>query len=227
MDHVKLLASKFKKNSNKDNSNNMKSYMRNKFEFYGIKTPQRRRIFREVKKDLGLIEKKELFNFIKKVWNYPQREMQYAGVDMALEFKNDIHEDDMKILEYMIVNKSWWDIVDTVSQKLVGNYLKKFHVYKENMVRSWLNTNNIWLWRNALLFQLKYKKDLDVDLLISLVQELKDVEKFFIQKAIGWILREYSKTDPEFVNKFLKQNKNSLSKLAFREGHKWIKKPDL
>ncbi len=224
MDHIKLLASKFKKNSNKDNSIKMKSYMRNKFEFYGIKALQRRKIFRKVNKELGIIEKRELINFIKKVWNYPQREMQYAGIDMALEFKNDIQKADIKIFEYMIVNKSWWDTVDTVSQKLVGNYLKKFNIYKLDMVRAWLNSDNIWLWRNALLFQLKYKKDLDVDLLINVLHELMDVDEFFIQKAIGWILREYSKTDAEFVKKFIKENKNSLSSLAFREGYKWIKK---
>jgi len=198
--------------------------MRNKFEFYGIKALQRRKIFRKVNKELGIIEKRELINFIKKVWNYPQREMQYAGIDMALEFKNDIQKADIKIFEYMIVNKSWWDTVDTVSQKLVGNYLKKFNIYKSDMVRAWLNSDNIWLWRNALLFQLKYKKDLDVDLLINVLHELMDVDEFFIQKAIGWILREYSKTDAEFVKKFIKENKNSLSSLAFREGYKWIKK---
>lgn len=85
----------------------------------------------------------------------------------------------------------------------------------------WMNSDNMWLQRTCLLFQLKYKTSTDTQLLSSFIKPLSSSNEFFIRKAIGWALREYSKTDPDFVIQFTKEN--TLSGLSEREALKWLR----
>ena len=122
----------------------------------------------------------------------------------------------------MITHKSWWDTIDRIAKKLVGEYFKVFPDKVDPYIEKWLESDNIWLQRTCLLFQLGYKEETDVDLLFKLVEELSEIDEFFIQKAIGWALREYSKIDPEVIRNFI--TSHDLSSLATREGLKIINK---
>lgn len=125
----------------------------------------------------------------------------------------------------MIVEKSWWDTIDFIAVNLVGPYFKQYPDQIPTVTQGWMASQNIWLQRTCILFQLKYKNNVDLVLLDGFIQQLKDSREFFIRKAIGWMLREYSKTDADFVIQYLKDNK--LSGLSEREALKWLKNKGL
>jgi len=127
---------------------------------------------------------------------------------------------DIELFELMITNKSWWDTVDLITTNLVGNYFKLFPEQIIPITKIWIESDNIWLQRTCLIFQLKYKEEIDTDLLTDYILQLKDTKEFFINKAIGWILREYTRTNPEWVIDFV--NKYELSNLSKREALKLI-----
>jgi 3-methyladenine DNA glycosylase AlkD len=121
----------------------------------------------------------------------------------------------------MITNKSWWDTVDFIATKLVGTYLVLYPCERKNYVNKWINSGNIWLQRTAILFQLKYKEQTDFELLTYIIRQLNHTDEFFINKAIGWALREYSKTNPVKVKEFI--DSVQLSNLSIKEGSKYLK----
>lgn len=159
---------------------------------------------------------------IKKLWQLPGREFQYFAQELILKYQKDYTEDIINLFEYMILNKSWWDTVDHIAKKLVGEYFKLFPPKKDEKISEWVKSENIWLQRTALLFQLGYKEETDAQLLFDVIEELKEIDEFFIQKAIGWALREYSKIEPIAIVKFA--NTHQLSTLAEREALKVVKR---
>ena len=101
------------------------------------------------------------------------------------------------------MTNSWWDAVDTIADHLIGFHLQRFPELVPVSVAKWLASDNMWLQRTAILFQLKYKKKTDVSLLFHCIKEMANSKEFFIRKAIGWALREYSKTDAAAVQSFV------------------------
>jgi len=111
--------------------------------------------------------------------------------------------------------------VDGLAGWLIGDLFKRHPGLILPTTRDWMDSGNIWLQRSCLLFQLKYKRDTDLDLLFGFIATLSDHKSFWIRKAIGWILREYSKTDPSTVQKFVDAHPG-LSGLSKREALKVI-----
>jgi len=192
-----------------------KAYMRNQFEFYGIKSTERREIQKPffVKEFLPI--KNDLDKIVIALWEKPQRDYQYFSQELAYKYVKQFEKKDIELFEYMVTHKSWWDTVDFIAVKLMGEYFKKFPEERGTSVKKWLSSHNIWLQRSALLFQLKYKESLDTVLLSSTINSLLGSKEFFINKAIGWILREFSKTNPKWVIAFC--NKTALSSLSKKE----------
>ncbi|MEZ4888313.1 MAG: DNA alkylation repair protein [Chitinophagales bacterium] len=124
-------------------------------------------------------------------------------------------------MEFMIVHKSWWDSVDTTA-KWVGVFFKKYPTMTKPVTKRWITSDNMWLQRMAIIFQLAYKKDTDVDLLFEYVLRKSDSKEFFIQKAIGWALRQYAKTDANAVWRFV--DVTDLAPLSRREALKHFSK---
>ena len=122
---------------------------------------------------------------------------------------------DMPLFEYMITTKSWWDTVDFIAYKICGAYFKKFPEDIPKYVDKWLDSGNMWLQRTAILFQLKYKEELDTEVLHYCISRLTGSKEFFINKAIGWILREYSRTNPVWVKNYVATHE--LAPLSARE----------
>jgi len=214
------LSKRFSKNEDPDRAFQMKKYMKNLFPFFGIQANPRRAICSQFLKDYGMPEKRDLFELIKLLWEKDEREFQHFGVELAQKFKNNIEKNDLELFQWMIVNKSWWDTVDFIAPNLVGNYLRLYNQHSGQVMRKWLDSGNMWLQRTTLIFQLKYKENTDVDLLTRQILALKDSKEFFIRKAIGWALREYSKTNPDWVREFV--DKTKLSGLSTREALKRI-----
>ncbi|MCK4663965.1 MAG: DNA alkylation repair protein [Bacteroidales bacterium] len=209
------LVKLFHSHANPENAMWMKKYMRNKFEYLGIKTPLRKNISKEFIKKCKNSDNKETTYIIKYFWELPQREFQYFAIDILTSQLKNINKETLNLYEYIILTKSWWDTVDNIACRLAGNYFKKFPEMIPTTNKKWINSDNIWLKRSALLFQLNYKKDTDTCLLFSNINKCSDSKEFFIQKAIGWVLREYSKTDALIVKNFV--NNNNLAPLSKRE----------
>lgn len=199
----------------------MKAYMKNKFDYFGIKTPHRREICKPILKECKSLTRKETLTLAKKLYAQPQRELHYFALELLLQnFKNKFEKSDIDWMEWFVINNSWWDSVDVVAPKLMSQYFKEFPQERNQKVEQWIASKNIWLIRSAILFQLKYKKETDLAFLFQLILRVSDTKEFFINKAIGWILRENAKTNPRLITEFIEKNNNNLSNLSIREGLK-------
>lgn len=220
--HVQLLQSTFENERNKEKAVEMEKYMRGMFPFIGLQAQERRQLSSPFMKDLKFKENKDIESIIRSLWEMPEREYQYVAVDYLVRNKKHLTIDHLDLIEYLIVTKSWWDTVDLIASHLVGILFSKYpHLIKERG-EEWLHSDHIWLQRTMLLFQLKYKEDTDEELLFSIIKQLNHIDEFFIQKAIGWSLREYSKTKPMVVTDFIERQ--ALSNLAKREGLKYMQR---
>ncbi|MFO7674525.1 MAG: DNA alkylation repair protein [Lutibacter sp.] len=217
---INTLEIELEKNANPKIALEQKAYMRNQFEFFGIKATERREIQKPFFVKEFLPKKDELDNIVIALWEKPQRDYQYFSQELAYKYLNQFEEKDIDLFEYMVTHKSWWDTVDFIAAKLMGEYFKKFPEQRTVYVKKWIDSKNIWLQRCALLFQLKYKENLDTALLSSTINSLLGSKEFFINKAIGWILRAYSKTNPIWVIEFTR--KTALSNLSKKEGLRLI-----
>ena len=220
-DFVSVLQEEFKNNSDAQIAIKQKAYLRNQFEFFGIKTTERREITKPFLVKTYLPEKNELTDIIKYLWKKPQRDFHYFGQELFFKYTKKLEKKDIRLIEFMITHNYWWDTVDFIAVKLAGAYFKTFPEDRDVIIQQWLESENIWLQRSALLFQLKYKEDLDHDFLSFVIKTLLGSKEFFINKAIGWVLREYSRTNSEWVLEFTKNT--DLSTLSKREALRLIK----
>ena len=217
---VLALTRKFEQQADPARAIQQKAYMRNQFEFFGISSPARSVIFREIFAGTQSLTQAEIEEIIEDTWSLPQREYQYFGMELAGRFIKKTNHEFMAKIEFMITRKSWWDTVDMIAAHLVGTFLSRFPEMIPAYTGKWMASGNLWLQRSALLFQLKYKEKADTELLFRLIQQLSDHPDFFIRKAIGWALREYSKTNPAVVVDFVE--KQPLSPLSKKEALKEI-----
>ena len=205
-------------NKNEENAYYMSKYMKNKFPFLGLKKPQRISLSKEFL-DLKKKDKEVDWDFILKCYDMPEREFQYLAIDYMDKVKNLFKPNDMEKIEKLITTKSWWDTVDYIN-RIVGYIAMKYPRVKESTIQKWIYSDNIWLKRVSILFQLKYKDKTDTEFLEKAILFNSQTDEFFINKAIGWALREYSKTNKEWVRNFIESN--DLSQLSVKEGSKYL-----
>lgn len=206
---------------NEDDAIAMSSYMRNKFKFLGIKSPKRKEIFKEIFENFK--NNKEIDKeFVVKFFNKDYREFQYIAIDYLIKMKKYFLKDDIFFIKDLIITKSWWDIVDLIASNLLGEICKKYPSLIDEQIVFWINDDNMWIRRSSIIFQLRYKENTNLEILQKSIESNIDDNEFFIQKAIGWALREYSKTDYKWVLNFI--NNHNLSKLSKREAEKYIKR---
>ena len=227
---VAQLEKALRDHGNPADAASMKKYMREQFEFFGVKSPRRRELCREIfvhvrEKDL---ENSKLRGLVSMLWDKPQRELQHGAMDFLESNKRKIccmeeeFDENMAFFKSLLVTKSWWDTVDMLASKLVG-YLVRTHPERGRAVmEEWVEGENMWLRRTAILHQLGSKVDTDSDLLFQFCLARCHEEEFFIRKAIGWALREFARFHPTQVRRFLQKNKNSLSKLSYNEASKHL-----
>ncbi len=219
--YIEPLVKEFRKKANSTNAEPMAKYMKNLFPYLGIKTPERREITKKFYKEFGLPEISDLEEIIKDLWELPEREFQYFVVGLLVKFKDKVEKDIIELYEYLITTKSWWDSVDGIATWMVADLFKRFPELIKPYTEKWLKSGNMWLQRTVILFQLNYKDKTDEMLLGTSIMRVADSKEFFIQKAIGWALREYSKTDARAVINFVENNE--LAPLSKREALKWLK----
>ena len=214
------LITELENNRNELLAESMGKYMRDKFNFLGIRGPKRTELY---KKYFPTARKtKEIdWNFIETCWNKEEREFQYAVVYYLKAMQKFLKKGDISKLKYLVVTKSWWDTVDLLS-KIIGDVVNRNKELKTLMLEWSKKENNIWLRRVAILHQLSFKENVDKLLLETILEDNLSDGEFFINKAIGWALRDYSKVNPEWVRKFIEKNRSEMTNLSLREASKYL-----
>lgn len=220
MNDVELLVEMMEKHRNKEQAIPMEKYMKDQFTFLGIKTPLRREILRNFYNETAILKKDYTHDFVLDLWRKEEREYQYAALDYTGRFIKKLTKKEIALMEYLLTTKSWWDTVDSIATQFVGGIANSYPGVIPESIEEWAHSENMWLARTSILFQLKYKERTDEELLYRYILLNAKSKEFFIQKAIGWSLREYSKTNPTSVKKFI--NNHHLAKLSVREGSKYI-----
>jgi 3-methyladenine DNA glycosylase AlkD len=198
----------------------MKKYMRDQFEYLGIKSPLLRELMKTFIAAHGMPPLIELDIILRDLWSLPQREFQYAATGFLGRLQNHLPAKFIRTMEYMIVTKSWWDTVDTISSGPLGVHFHRFPDVREKYLARWRASDNFWLRRACILFQLNYKTATDFTLLREIICENLGSKEFFINKAIGWSLRQYARIDPKAVMEFVKAT--PLHPLSRREAMKHL-----
>ena len=196
----------------------MSAYMSNQFPFLGIATPVRRELSREFlkSKSKNMVD----WEFVFKCWEQPEREFQYLAMDYLNKVANALTSLDIPNLHKLIVTKSWWDTIDGLDV-IVGNIALRYPEINSTLL-AWSVDENFWLRRIAIDHQLMRKNKTDTALLEKILVNNLGQTEFFVNKAIGWALRDYSKTNPDWVRGFLEKYGERMSPLSVKEASKYI-----
>ncbi len=201
--------------SNAEEAKGMAAYMKNNFEFLGIKKPIRSEILKPYFIELKKYSSEEILCIAKELWELPEREYHYTAIELLVKAKKKWTPEYFEFFEYMLCTKSWWDSVDTIATKLIGEYVLQHRKTLEARMREYALDENKWRRRTSIIFQLFYRDECNIELLFeNIILNKKDPE-FFIQKAIGWSLRQISVKHPDLVRDFVEEQ--GLKGLAKRE----------
>ncbi|MBU8880980.1 DNA alkylation repair protein [Bacillus sp. FJAT-29790] len=218
--NLNLITELFEQHRDKEKAIPMENYMKNHFPFLGIKSPERKNLMKQFFQESGILKEAFHQDFVLALWDKEEREYQYAALDYIERSLKKLDKQHLALMEKLVSTKSWWDTVDLLASKAVGTIASNHPEVIGESIGGWAYGDHMWLSRTAILFQLKYKERTDEEILYRYILQNKVSKEFFIQKAIGWALREYSKTNPDSVKRFIKSN--SLPSLSVREGSKYI-----
>jgi 3-methyladenine DNA glycosylase AlkD len=204
MEFIEELKIELRANSNRETAIPMENYMKNNFPFLGIKTEKRRAIYKSLYKKHKPEIKSNFRTITLQLFQEKDREFHYCAIDLIQkEIKKNFIFKDIKLIENLIITNSWWDTVDFVAKYLIGGYLQQFPKETLKVIERFSNAENMWLNRSAIIFQLSYRENTNFDLLKSECEKHKHSKEFFIQKAIGWALRDYSRFNPNGVKEYV------------------------
>lgn len=215
----------FSENANPERAKQMSAYMRNQFDFYGLMAAKRRDLSKPYIKE-GKKASSIDWKFLQELFSHNYREINYLGIDLLKAQSHLLTPCDFDNLVYLAKIRPWWDTIDNIDG-IIGLLSNDDSDFKRKILDLSQNPN-FWLRRIAIGHQRKFKEQTDTNLLAKIIKTNLKIpctdkdEKFFIEKAIGWALREYSKTNPSWVESFLAENKNDLSKLSTREASKYL-----
>jgi len=218
MSFVGAIKDAFYALENPEGAHWMRQYMRNKYLFIGIKKPEQALVFKDIYKKYGKAE--DWYEVSSELFALPEREFQYVAMAYLLKAKNSWDSRVPLLVHRWVDENSWWDVVDVLGPKVLGLYFQRFPQERSAWISLWIKSPNFWHQRLCILFQLDYKKQTDVTLLSTIILSLNTSKEFFIQKAIGWSLRQYARTDPEWVLDFV--HNHPLMPLSKREALKHL-----
>ncbi len=215
---VEDIFQELKEVANPEDAIHMKAYMKDQFEFLGVKTPVRRKLSKVFfkKNSSPAID----WKFIHQAWENPYREMQYAVLDYLQLKQKALKPSDLLKIKKLAQTKPWWDTIDFLCRSV--GFICLHYPETKKFVLEWSRDEDFWLRRLAIEHQLLQKEETDVQLLEQILINNLDQFEFFINKAIGWALRDYSKTNPDWVLEFIEKYKDKLSKLSIKEGSKYL-----
>lgn len=219
MDKYREIKEAFDLLRDEDNAQKMSAYMRDKFKYYGIPTPKRKAVYKSIlnkEKKTAVID----WDFLEKCWNDEYREFQYVVMDYLVAMQKFLKYDDVTAIERFVRSKQWWDTIDGLD-RIVGN-IAFIDSRINDLMLKWSEDDDFWVRRIAIDHQLCRKLDTNVELLEKILVNNFGSSEFFINKAIGWSLRDYSKSNPEWVRGFIGRYRDKMNPLSLKEASKYL-----
>lgn len=199
----------------------MSAYMKNLFPFLGLPTQERQALEKPLLQELKPhVSSAFLDETARRLWALPEREYQYLALNLLEKYAKHGEASALGLVEHLVTHKSWWDSIDPIASVL-GKMIGRFPEWLPTM-DEWSTHPNFWLKRTAILYQRGYRSQTDAARLFRYCLANASDKEFFIRKAIGWALREYSKVNPDAVREFIEQHGSKLSPLSLREGSKYL-----
>lgn len=198
------------------------AYMKGNFQFIGMKTEVRRMSQKAWIDSLKNIDDRTTrWLIIRALFEKEERDYHYVAIDYLNSWPKKYYSpEDGNELEWIISQKSWWDSVDAIASNYLGKWAKEYPIEARNTFEKWRYAETFWLQRSCLIYQLKYQDQVDIPYLENLIVQFLPIKEFFIQKAIGWSLRQLSKFNPVEVERIL--NSYPIKGLAYREASKYL-----
>lgn len=219
---VRFVADGLARRGDPERARQIAAYLKTEMPVFGVQKPGRVEVFREMYQRFPPESQEAYRTAVEALWAQPHREEKHAALAYAERFKRFITLDALPLYERLIREGAWWDLVDTVASKLINPLMKRHRDALRPVMDAWIDDADIWIRRAAILSQLKLKGATDADMLFGYCLRRADETSFWIRKAIGWALRQYSYTAPEAVRDFLAENRDALSGLSYREGKKQL-----
>ena len=199
----------------------MAAYMKDHFVYLGVQAKPRRAIARRALTLAKGAPADELIDAANWCWRQEPRELQYVGMDLLRAGAKNLRPDDLAGLRHFVETKSWWDTVDSLAAHSVGRLVANNRELSAEMDR-WIDDDNIWVARTAILHQLSWKGAAEPERLFDYAKRRADDTEFFIRKALGWALRNLARVEPELVRTFVDRHRDELSGLTIREATKHL-----
>ena len=203
----------------------MQAYMKSEMPYYGIRLPDVRRICRPIFAAHPIESVGAFDDAVERLFvGATHREERYAAIELAKHRLYRGYQTPDRILLYqrLIIAGGWWDTVDEIASNLIGPILAAYPTEVLPIMLRWATDQNLWLRRTAIIVQLGSKRSTDLTLLTLAIDANAGDTDFFIRKAIGWALRQYARTDPEWVQAFVDARDDQLSGLSKREARKHL-----
>ena len=219
MDKYLKIRDAFEQKADQENAVSMAKYMRNLFPFYGIPTPERKAVYKDFIKE----EKRKKvidWEFLDQCYEDEHREFQYLAYDYLIAMSRLLTYDDIPQIEKYIRKKQWWDTIDFLS-KVIGEIGARDNRV-DNLMIEWSKDDDFWVRRVAIIHQLCRKEKTNMELLETILENNFGSNEFFVNKAIGWALRDYSKTNPIWVKDFINKRKEKMDSISIKEASKYI-----
>jgi 3-methyladenine DNA glycosylase AlkD len=211
----------FDANRNAFQAPRMAAYMKNLFPYYGLQKPVRAVLQKSFIDSSKALSMEDVHLIVRQLWALPERELQYLAMDTLYANKRKWNDATLDLFEELVVTKSWWDTVDLLASKMIGPYIKKDYDKYRSRINNYMRSKDMWLNRTAIIHQLTYRSDIKLEVLETSILNVIHQKEFFLQKAIGWSLRQHAKTDANYVQAFVSTH-HQMSNLAKREALKHI-----
>lgn len=200
----------------------MQDYLKGRFQVLGVSSPDRNLAAKPLFKAVRHASESELLDFVDACWAEPEREFHYVGADALRRGAKKLSAGSLPAVRFFIENNSWWDTIDNLASNSVGPMVTS-HPELGNEMDQWIDDDNMWVARTAILHQLKFKDAANADRIFGYALKRSADTEFFIRKAIGWSLRQHARTDPDAVLAFVNANEDNLSGLTKREALKHLR----
>ena len=203
----------------------MQAYMKSTMPYHGVPTPLLRQVCKATFVDVEFPTASHWQSRVLGLWrNARFREERYAAIYLAGDRRGRPFQTPsaMKMYEELIVTGAWWDYVDDIASHRVGPILRDYPAPMRRKMLAWSKSSNLWKRRTAIICQLGFKAETDLKLLYGCIEPSLGSREFFLQKAIGWALRQYAWTDRSEIKKYVRLNRTRLSALSCREALKNI-----
>lgn len=203
----------------------MQAYMKSEMPYHGVSAPLLRASCKKLFSQVDLPSREKWRTKVLELWRGAKfREERYVAIALTADKRAAVFQTPsaMSLYEEIIVTGAWWDYVDDVASHRVGPILREYPAPMKKKMLAWSKSSNIWKRRASIICQLGFKQHTDLDLLYACIEPSLDSQEFFLRKAIGWALRQHAWTDPAEVKRYVRQNRERLSRLSYREAVKNI-----